>query len=68
MFLKQGTYFLVRQKMLQSVLESAKNNPFCSPFHIAHCEPLEKEQQLVQGRTIAAAAVAADAGGKTFIF
>ncbi|XP_066996727.1 solute carrier family 25 member 3 [Anabrus simplex] len=42
--------------MWQSRLEAAKSNLFSSPFHTAHCE--SADGQLVQGRSIAAAATA----------
>lgn len=42
------------------MIETAKNNPFGNPFHVAHCESSNKE--LVPGRNISAAAVAADTG------
>uniref|UniRef100_A0A1B6KZJ3 Uncharacterized protein n=1 Tax=Graphocephala atropunctata TaxID=36148 RepID=A0A1B6KZJ3_9HEMI len=42
--------------MLQTLLETAKNNPFCCPVSMAQCEA--STQNLVPGRTISAAAVA----------
>lgn len=48
--------------MWQSLLETAKNNPFGSPFHVAHCES-SAEKDLVPGRTISAAAAVGEAGG-----
>lgn len=44
--------------MLQSLLETAKNNPFGNPLPVAQCEAANKGpgQNLVYGREIAAAA------------
>lgn len=50
--------------MWQSLIETAKNNPFGNPFHVAKCESSDKD--LVPGRTISAAAGAAAASGVTF--
>jgi hypothetical protein len=49
--------------MWQSLIETAKNNPFGNPFHVAKCESLS-DKDLVPGRTISAAAAAAS--GVTF--
>ena len=49
--------------MWQSLIETAKSNPFGSPFQVAHCES-SSNNDLVKGRTISAAAVAAEAGGE----
>ncbi|KAK3910642.1 Phosphate carrier protein, mitochondrial [Frankliniella fusca] len=47
--------------MLQNLLEAAKKNPFFNPFTVAQCQPEEPSasQNLVKGRTVSAAAVAA---------
>jgi len=39
--------------MWQSLLETAKSNPFGNPFQVAHCQ---SDKDLVPGRTISAAA------------
>jgi len=44
------------------MIETARNNPFGNPFHVAHCQS-SSDKDLVPGRTISAAAVAAEAGG-----
>lgn len=44
--------------MWSSVLEITRNNPFRAPFNYAQCEPQKLENELVQGRIIAAAAAA----------
>jgi hypothetical protein len=48
--------------MWQSLLDTAKNNPFGNPFHVAHCEP-SLDKNLVPGRSISAAAAIGEAGG-----
>jgi hypothetical protein len=49
--------------MWQSLIETAKSNPFGNPFHVAHCESLSvSERDLVPGRRIAAAAVSETGG------
>lgn len=48
--------------MWQSMIETAKSNPFGNPFHVAHCESLS-ERDLVPGRSISAAAAVSEAGG-----
>lgn len=49
-----------RTKMYASILESARNSTFRNPFvTTVNCEPAENAtQNLVAGRTIAAASVA----------
>jgi hypothetical protein len=41
-------------KMWQSMIETAKSNPFGNPFQVAHCQSSDKD--LVPGRTVSAAA------------
>ncbi|KAJ9587211.1 hypothetical protein L9F63_019291, partial [Diploptera punctata] len=50
-------------KMWQSLVETAKNNPFGSPFHVAHCES-SSSNELVKGRNISATATVGEAGGR----
>jgi len=40
--------------MWQSMIETAKSNPFGNPFQVAHCQSSDKD--LVPGRTVSAAA------------
>lgn len=49
-------------KMWQSMLETAKNNPFGNPFHVAYCES-SSDKNLVPGRSILAAAATTEKGG-----
>lgn len=47
--------------MFSSLMESARQSPFKGPFSRAECESTSANNQLVQGRNIAAAsAVAGD--------
>lgn len=50
----------------QSILDTARTNPFSNPLPIAHCEA--GAQGLVRGREIAAASVVANPDGKIYIF
>lgn len=50
--------------MFQSLIETAKNSQFCSPFHV-RCEapqgetqPMDLKSNPIAGRTISAAAAA----------
>ncbi|PSN44933.1 Phosphate carrier protein [Blattella germanica] len=60
------TEVLFYLKMWQSLVESAKSNPFGSPFHVAQCESSNKD--LVPGRTISAAAAVVDDTGDSCEF